>query len=118
MKKKSENAASAGVDTNIWSPIIRGVIVIVLGVGSFILWAVQAPLDAGVVADGTVTVSSNRKTIQHLSGGRVTDIFIKEGDFVKMPYFAILPVTLCSKSSNICFSGSLSFIILLVFKIV
>ncbi|HCB25620.1 MAG TPA: HlyD family type I secretion periplasmic adaptor subunit, partial [Citrobacter freundii] len=58
------------VDTNIWSPIIRGVIVIVLGVGSFILWAVQAPLDAGVVADGTVTVSSNRKTIQHLSGGR------------------------------------------------
>ena len=43
MKKKSENAASAGVDTNIWSPIIRGVIVIVLGVGSFILWAVQAP---------------------------------------------------------------------------
>ena len=83
MKKNPHNTASAGVDTNIWSPIIRGVIVIVLGVGSFILWAVQAPLDAGVVADGTVTVSSNRKTIQHLSGGRVTDIFIKEGDFVK-----------------------------------
>ena len=35
------------------------------------------------MADGTVTVSSNRKTIQHLSGGRVTDIFIKEGDLVK-----------------------------------
>ena len=70
MKKNPHNTASAGVDTNIWSPIIRGVIVIVLGVGSFILWAVQAPLDAGVVADGTVTVSSNRKTIQHLSGGR------------------------------------------------
>lgn len=83
MKKNPHNAASADVDTNIWSPIIRGVIVIMLGVGSFILWAVQAPLDAGVVADGTVTVSSNRKTIQHLSGGRVTDIFIKEGDFVK-----------------------------------
>lgn len=43
----------------------------------------QAPLDAGVVADGTVTVSSNRKTIQLTGGGRVTDIFIKEGDFVK-----------------------------------
>ncbi len=83
MKQKPDHAPSAGVDTNIWSPIIRGAIVIVLGVGSFILWAVQAPLDAGVVADGTVTVSSNRKTIQHLSGGRVTDIFIKEGDFVK-----------------------------------
>lgn len=43
----------------------------------------KAPLDAGVVADGTVTVSSNRKTIQHLSGGRVTDIFMKEGEAVK-----------------------------------
>lgn len=71
------------VDTNIWPPLLRGILVIVLGVGGFLLWAVQAPLDAGVVADGTVTVSSNRKTIQHLSGGRVTDIFIKEGELVK-----------------------------------
>ncbi|WP_347113830.1 HlyD family type I secretion periplasmic adaptor subunit [Leclercia sp. S52] len=51
--------------------------------GGFLLWAVKAPLDAGVVADGTVTVSSNRKTIQHLSGGRVTDIYMKEGEAVK-----------------------------------
>ncbi|WP_230407459.1 HlyD family type I secretion periplasmic adaptor subunit [Plesiomonas shigelloides] len=61
----------------------RGIIVIVLGVGGFVLWSALAPLDAGVVADGTVTVSSNRKTIQHLSGGRVTDIFIGEGEAVK-----------------------------------
>ena len=81
--KGSGNPGSSGVDTNIWAPIVRGIVVIVLGVGGFLLWAVQAPLDAGVVADGTVTVSSNRKTIQHLSGGRVTDIFVKEGDLVK-----------------------------------
>ncbi|WP_333482181.1 HlyD family type I secretion periplasmic adaptor subunit [Buttiauxella sp. WJP83] len=86
MKNKDKNDNAAGsdpVDTRIWPPILRGIIVIALGVGGFLLWAVQAPLDAGVVADGTVTVSSNRKTIQHLSGGRVTDIFIKEGDVVK-----------------------------------
>ncbi|RPH24763.1 HlyD family type I secretion periplasmic adaptor subunit [Buttiauxella warmboldiae] len=86
MKKNNTTEAvpgSGSVDTKIWPPILRGIIVIVLGVGGFLLWAVQAPLDAGVVADGTVTVSSNRKTIQHLSGGRVTDIFIKEGDAVK-----------------------------------
>ncbi|MFB0713903.1 HlyD family type I secretion periplasmic adaptor subunit [Buttiauxella noackiae] len=81
--KDTENPGSGSVDTNIWPPILRGIIVITLGVGGFLLWAVQAPLDAGVVADGTVTVSSHRKTIQHLSGGRVTDIFIKEGDLVK-----------------------------------
>nr|WP_064554187.1 HlyD family type I secretion periplasmic adaptor subunit [Buttiauxella noackiae] len=81
--KDTETSGSGSVDTNIWPPILRGIIVITIGVGGFLLWAVQAPLDAGVVADGTVTVSSHRKTIQHLSGGRVTDIFIKEGDLVK-----------------------------------
>ncbi|HKM95310.1 MAG TPA: HlyD family type I secretion periplasmic adaptor subunit [Buttiauxella sp.] len=86
MKKNEKNTETVGsdrVDTRIWPPIMRGIIVIVLGVGGFLLWAGKAPLDAGVVADGTVTVSSNRKTIQHLSGGRVTDIYIKEGDIVK-----------------------------------
>lgn len=82
MKKPGSAANDDSVDTNIWPPLLRGIVVIVLGVGGFLLWSVQAPLDAGVVADGTVTVSSNRKTIQHLSGGRVTDILVKEGDTV------------------------------------
>ncbi|BBQ83035.1 MULTISPECIES: HlyD family type I secretion periplasmic adaptor subunit [Enterobacteriaceae] len=85
---KSKPKASAmpetdTIDTNIWPPLIKGLVVIVIAVGGFLLWAVKAPLDAGVVADGTVTVSNNRKTIQHLSGGRVTDIYMKEGDVVK-----------------------------------
>lgn len=86
MNKKNNSPAMPdgnGVDINIWPPLIRGMIVIVIAVGGFLLWAVKAPLDAGVVAEGTVTVSSNRKTIQHLSGGRVTDIFMKEGEVVK-----------------------------------
>ncbi|WP_084976835.1 HlyD family type I secretion periplasmic adaptor subunit [Plesiomonas shigelloides] len=81
--KKTHPKTTGPVDTNIWAPLWRGIIVIVLGVGGFVLWSALAPLDAGVVADGTVTVSSNRKTIQHLSGGRVTDIFIGEGEAVK-----------------------------------
>ncbi|KAB7655923.1 HlyD family type I secretion periplasmic adaptor subunit [Plesiomonas shigelloides] len=81
--KKTHPKKTGPVDTNIWAPLWRGIIVIVLGVGGFVLWSALAPLDAGVVADGTVTVSSNRKTIQHLSGGRVTDIFIGEGEAVK-----------------------------------
>lgn len=82
-KNRPQAADSNIVDTNIWPPLLRGAVVILLGVGGFLLWAGQAPLDAGVVADGTVTVASNRKTIQHLSGGRVTDILIKEGEWVK-----------------------------------
>ena len=82
-KNRPTGATPDGVDTNIWPPLIRGVVVIIVAVGGFMAWAVQAPLDAGVVADGMVTVSSNRKTIQHLSGGRVTAIMIKEGEAVK-----------------------------------
>ncbi|WP_240127199.1 branched-chain amino acid ABC transporter permease, partial [Thermomonas alba] len=42
-----------------------------------------APLDAGVVATGTVKVSSNRKAVQHLTGGTVEAILVREGDVVK-----------------------------------
>ncbi|MNF40270.1 Type I secretion system membrane fusion protein PrsE [compost metagenome] len=78
-----QNIASENmVDTNFWSPLFAGLITVLLGVGGFLAWSILAPLDAGVVADGTVTVSNNRKTIQHLSGGRIIDIHISEGGLV------------------------------------
>ncbi|CAH6636876.1 HlyD family type I secretion periplasmic adaptor subunit [Pseudocitrobacter vendiensis] len=83
MKKQNSVNDDDCVDTRIWPPLLRGLVVILFGVGGFLLWSAKAPLDAGVVADGTVTVSSNRKTLQHLSGGRVTAIDVKEGDTVK-----------------------------------
>lgn len=83
MKKQNSVNDDDCVDTRIWPPLLRGLVVILFGVGGFLLWSVKAPLDAGVVADGTVTVSSNRKTLQHLSGGRVTALDVKEGDTVK-----------------------------------
>lgn len=71
------------VDTNFWWPLFHGVLIIVFGVGGFFVWAFTAPLDAGVVADGTVTISDDIKKVQHLNGGRVVDILVKEGDVVK-----------------------------------
>ena len=52
------------------------------GLGAFLLWAVFAPLDAGVPGNGVVMVGSKRKTIQHLHGGIVQEIAVKEGDLV------------------------------------
>ena len=49
----------------------------------FLLWASLAPLDAGVVATATVNVTDARKTIQHLTGGSVRAILVREGDQVK-----------------------------------
>jgi protease secretion system membrane fusion protein len=45
----------------------------------FLLWAFLAPIDAGVTAEGTVSVLGKRKTVQHPSGGVVQEILVTEG---------------------------------------
>jgi len=54
-----------------------------LGFGGFILWASLAPLDEGVPAQGMVSIDTKRKTVQHLSGGLLKEILVKEGDHVQ-----------------------------------
>ena len=66
------------------SPFIRlGWIVLLGGLGSFLLWATLAPLDKGVVSSGTVMVDGYRKAIQSPTGGVVTKIAVKEGQKVQ-----------------------------------
>jgi protease secretion system membrane fusion protein len=48
----------------------------------FLVWAVTAPLDQGVVIQGTVVVQGSRKAVQHPSGGVVSQILVREGDEV------------------------------------
>jgi protease secretion system membrane fusion protein len=68
-------------DTN--KPIRMGFWVLIVGFGAFVLWAVLAPLDEGVSASGLVSIASKRKTIQHMNGGVVHDVLVKEGQMVK-----------------------------------
>lgn len=49
----------------------------------FFVWSVTAPLDGGVVLTGSVTVAGNRKSVQHLGGGVVQEILVREGSLVK-----------------------------------
>jgi protease secretion system membrane fusion protein len=60
-----------------------GWLIILLGVGGFLLWALVAPLDKGVPLSGTVAKESNRKAVQHLVGGTVQEILVRDGDVVK-----------------------------------
>lgn len=57
--------------------------VVIAGVGGFLLWASLAPLDKGVPLSAKVTVATNKKAVQHLTGGTVDTILVKEGDVVK-----------------------------------
>jgi protease secretion system membrane fusion protein len=47
--------------------------------GAFLLWAMLAPIDAGVTVQGNVSVLGNRKQVQHPTGGVVEEILVKEG---------------------------------------
>jgi membrane fusion protein, protease secretion system len=57
--------------------------IIIVGIGGFVVWAMYAPLDKGVPLTGTVAVASSKKAIQHLTGGTVEAILVKEGAVVK-----------------------------------
>lgn len=69
---------------NARSPIVFGIWVLIFTFGVFGLWATLAPLDSAVIAGGKIVVDSNRKTIQHLEGGIIEKIYVKDGDNVKI----------------------------------
>ena len=58
-----------------------GVIAFVFG--GLGLWAVLAPLESAALGEGTVQVEGNRKVVQHLYGGIVSEILVSNGDFVE-----------------------------------
>lgn len=60
-----------------------GWLIVLFGVGGFLLWALLAPLDKGVPMGGTVAKESNRQAVQHQTGGTIQQILVRDGDVVK-----------------------------------
>lgn len=60
-----------------------GTIIVLVVFGGFGLWSVLAPLDSAALAPGVVTVKGHRKAVQHLEGGIVHDIYVREGERVE-----------------------------------
>ncbi|WCE07133.1 HlyD family type I secretion periplasmic adaptor subunit [Pseudomonas sp. JBR1] len=56
------------------------ILLVVFGLGG--LWAALAPLSSAVLAQGSVTVKSSRKTVQHLEGGILQELRVHDGDRV------------------------------------
>jgi len=70
------------LNTNPLKYILAGLAVIILFFGGLAVWALYLPFQGAVIAPGIVKVSGERKTVQHLEGGIIERIFIKEGDHV------------------------------------
>lgn len=69
--------------SNTHAPLKTGSVILLFGFIGLLIWAVVAPIDEGVPASGTFIVASQRKTVQHLTGGIVKTIHVKEAEEVK-----------------------------------
>ena len=76
--------AAPETDLNDARPRRWGWLLLLLGFGGFMAWALLAPLDAGVSAPGSVVVTGNRKAVQPLVAGKIAAILAKDGDVVKV----------------------------------
>jgi membrane fusion protein, epimerase transport system len=65
-------------------PIIVGILIILLFFGGFGAWAVLSPLNGAVVGEGVVSVEGNRKSVDHLEGGIVRELHVRDGDEVSV----------------------------------
>ena len=62
--------------------IVTGMLTIVIAFGGFGAWAAVASLDSAAIAEGVVVVETDRKSVQHLEGGLVKEILVRDGDKV------------------------------------
>jgi len=60
-----------------------GLWALILGFGGFLIWASFAPLDEGVPGQGIIAIDTKRKAVQHLSGGIIREVLVREGELVK-----------------------------------
>ena len=61
---------------------ILGLTAIAIVFGGFGVWAATAPLDSAAIAPGRVSVESSTKAVQHLEGGLLSEVLVKESETV------------------------------------
>lgn len=82
-----------------FGPIIRqGLVVLFLFFGILGGWAVFGKISGAVVVPGTIIIDTERKTVQHLEGGIIDVIHVREGDRVRagQPLITLKSVTVSS----------------------
>ena len=79
----SDAASEVLPDESLRKYSLAGWIILAIFFGGFGAWAATAPLNGAVVAEAVVKVEGNRKSVQHLEGGIVKEVKVKEGDRVK-----------------------------------
>lgn len=75
-------ARARGVLPYLRAPALVGAIIVVVFFGAFGGWAAYAPLSSGAIASGVVNPDSSRQVVQHLEGGIIRTIHVRENQRV------------------------------------
>jgi HlyD family type I secretion membrane fusion protein len=65
-----------------WPAVMGTGVLLACGLG-FALWAGTAPLDGAVVASGSFVATGQNKLVQHLEGGIVREVLVRDGQMVE-----------------------------------
>ena len=75
--------ATHGEDRSLHHHLLAGAILAAMLSGGIGYWAATTELSGAVTASGSVVVDSNVKKVQHLTGGIVGELMVREGDRVR-----------------------------------
>ncbi len=91
-KLQRNNSSTAQTTSSVTDVVVKpavkghpgrvGMWALILGFGGFLLWASLAPLDEGVPGQGMVAIDTKSKAVQHLTGGIIKEVLVKEGQEV------------------------------------
>jgi HlyD family type I secretion membrane fusion protein len=62
--------------------VLKAALACLIGLGGFLVWAGFVPLAEGVPASGQIVAEDNRQVVQHLEGGIIRELLVREGDRV------------------------------------
>ncbi len=89
-----------GVRTSVRLPALFGIAVLLAWSVGFGAWASLAPLEGAVVAAGSFVPTGQNKQVQHLEGGIVREMLVKEGDLVDKGQLLLRLDDTASKASS------------------
>jgi len=78
-----DSKISSGEGRSLRNHLIGGTVIALFLTGGIGGWAATTELSGAVTASGSVVVDSNVKKVQHLTGGVVGELLVREGDRVR-----------------------------------
>jgi len=82
--RKNAKSWSVSVRTGTRTVALVGYLAILLFAGAFGVWAATAPLAGAAIVSGVIAAAGQNQVVQHLEGGIIRDIHIREGDRVSI----------------------------------